>query len=92
MSMRRTVGGIGALLTCPCHAVPLLLLLGGTAGSAWLGRHLALLVVALGVVFLGSLWLLLSDKSQGVTACRTCGAADDATHAHTESGDVLRRS
>jgi len=55
----RTVGGIGALLTCPCHVVPLVLLAGGTAGGAWLARHVPVLVIAMGGGFLLSLWLLL---------------------------------
>ena len=54
-----TLGGIGAVLTCPCHAVPLVLLLGGTAGGAALARHVPVLLVVLGVVFVASPWLML---------------------------------
>lgn len=38
MSLRRTVGAVGALLTCPCHAPPavLLALLALFALSLWL--------------------------------------------------------
>ena len=73
-STRRTLGGIGAVLTCPCHAVPLVLLIGGTAGSAWLGRHLPLLVAAPVAGFGVSLWLLF-----------TSAVADDAATCNTRS-------
>lgn len=63
MRILKAIGGIGAVLTCPCHAIPLVLLLGGTAGSAWLLGHLAFVVVALGVLFLVSLWLLLGSPN-----------------------------
>lgn len=74
MPSLKTLGGIGAVLTCPCHAVPLVLLLGGTAGGAWLSRHLPVLMVALGAVFLASLWLLLRTERLAGTAvaCDTC--------------------
>ena len=79
MSSLKTLGGIGAVLTCPCHAVPLVLLLAGTAGGATLARHLPVLLVVLGVVFLASLWLVLRpDRSSGVTAaCNVRGASVD---------------
>ena len=76
MSSLKTLGGIGAVLTCPCHAVPLVLLLAGTAGGATLARHLPVLLVVLGVVFLASLWLMLRpDRPTGAAAaCDTCAA------------------
>ncbi len=92
MSARRTIGGIGALLTCPCHAVPLLLLVAGTAGSAWLGQQLPVIVIALGVIFLGSLWLLLSEGRGAGSVCHSCGAPGGGGHQHSERADVLRRS
>lgn len=58
----RTVAGVVALLTCPCHLVPLILLAGGTAGGVWLARHLPVVMVALGAVFLLLLWLLLRPE------------------------------
>lgn len=73
----RTLGGIGALLTCPCHVVPLLLVLGGTAAGAWLGRHLPVVTVALGMLFLLSLWLLLREgrsADSDALACPTCAS------------------
>lgn len=68
MSAVRTAAGIGALLTCPCHVVPLILLAGGTAGGAWLARHLPVVIVALGAAFVVSLRLLLRperDRQRG---------------------------
>lgn len=63
-STRRTLGMIGVVLTCPCHAVPLLLLLGGTAGMAWLTQYLGVMIAVLVALFLGSLWLLLPRRSE----------------------------
>ena len=72
----RTLGGIGALLTCPCHAVPLLLLLGSTVGSTWLARHLPLMIAALAVLFAGSLWLLVRSAPLGAAVtCDECRPA-----------------
>lgn len=83
MPSLKTLGGVGAVLTCPCHAVPLVLLLGGTAGGAWFSRHLPVLMVALGAVFLASLWLMLRpERPAGVAAvCDTCAtpASTDAS-------------
>ena len=84
MRSLKTLGGIGAVLTCPCHAVPLVLLLGGTAASAWLARHLPAVVVALGIHFALSLWLLLRREA-GATA----GACDISVAPGRD--DVLRR-
>lgn len=95
MSMRRTVGGIGALLTCPCHAVPLLLLVGGTAGSAWLARYLPIAIVALGALFLASLWLLTRPERDGTNTAvaSTCANCDPGKpDAAPGRDDVLRRS
>jgi len=55
MRSLKTLGGIGAVLTCPCHAVPLVLFFSGTAGSIWLTWHLSALLLALGLVFQFSL-------------------------------------
>lgn len=77
-SRLRTLGGIGAVLTCPCHIVPLVLLVGGTAGGAWVTRHIPALTVLLGAVFLVSLWLLLQPERASVVggaACSTCAPA-----------------
>lgn len=81
----KTIGGIGAVLTCPCHAVPLVLFFGGAAGSAWLTRHFPVLLVSLGLVFLVSLWLLLRPDSN------TKADVKD-TALLPERDDVLRRS
>jgi len=73
LRLSQHVGGIGAMLTCPCHAVPIVLLLGGTAGGAWLARHFASLVVGLSALFLISLWLLFGPRIvQWAATCRTC--------------------
>ena len=69
----RTLGIVGVALTCPCHAVALLLLVGGGAGAAWLAQHLGVAVASLGPLFLGSLWLLLHSGR------RTGGAVEPAS-------------
>ncbi len=73
LRLSQHVGGIGAMLTCPCHAVPILLVLGGTAGGAWLAQHFTLLVAGLGALFLLSLWLLFRPKlGKWGGDCSTC--------------------
>lgn len=64
MSTRRTLGMIGAALTCPCHAIPLLVLAGGSAGTAWLAQYMGVAITALAAAFLFSLWLLLSPRAR----------------------------
>lgn len=56
---------VAAIATLGYKAI--VLLLGGTAGSAWLARHLPALAVALGILFALSLWLLLRSEP-GATA------------------------
>lgn len=63
MSTRRTLGMIGVALTCPCHATPLLVLLGGSAGTAWLAQYMGVAITVLVVAFLFSLWLLLKPRA-----------------------------
>ncbi len=78
MPTRCTLGLIGVALTCPCHAVPLLMLLGGGAGTAWLLEYLGPATAVLGALFLASLWLLLRPSGGDATAadvdaaCATC--------------------
>ena len=71
------IGALLAMLTCPCHAVPLLFLLGGTATGAWLARHFTALIGALAVVFLFSLWLLFWPAWKRRNA--SCAACDAET-------------
>lgn len=68
MPPRRTFAGIVALLTCPCHIVPLVLLAGGTAGGAFLSRHFPVVMGALVAAFLLSLWVLLRPDPSAVAA------------------------
>lgn len=65
MPTRRTLGVIGVALTCPCHAVPLLLLVGGGAGTVWMLQHLGIVIGLLSALFLASLWLLLRPEREG---------------------------
>lgn len=60
----RSIAGVVAILTCPCHIVLLILILGGTTGAAWLSKYLPVLSIILGVVFVVSLWFLLRRPKQ----------------------------
>lgn len=74
------------MLTCRCHAVTILLVLGGTAGGAWLAQHFTWLVAGLGALFLLSLWLLFQPKlgKRGAT-CRTCEVVDKPSSLNQKS-------
>ena len=73
------------MLTCPCHAVPILLVLGGTAGGAWLAQHFTALVAGLGALFLLSLWLLFQPRlgKRGAT-CGTCAVVEKPSSLYRE--------
>jgi hypothetical protein len=70
---RQRLGAIGALIFCPCHWIGGAVLLGGTAATAWLARHLTGVLVLLGVPFLISLWLLI--RRVPAAACERCAPA-----------------
>lgn len=89
----RTLGGVGAVLTCPCYMVPLVLLAGGTAGAAWLGHYLPLFTIGLGIVFLLSLWLLFRSSSVsgcGPAGCATPGPDENVTYLGVSEPIVTR--
>lgn len=84
----RRLAALGAILTCPCHAVGLMLLTGGTALGAFLFRHITVIVVVLGSLFLVSCWALWQtrDSRRAAAACDTClPAAEDKSERKTES-------
>lgn len=73
------IGAILAMLTCPCHAVPLVFILGGTAAGAWLSAHFTALVGVLAAAFLVSLWLLFWPAWKRRNAsCNTCDLSNPA--------------
>ncbi|GLC25277.1 hypothetical protein [Roseisolibacter agri] len=74
MPTRRTLGLIGVALTCPCHAVPLLLLVGG-GGTAVVLQHLGLVIGVLTGLFLVSLWLLLRPSRDTAVPVNAVGGA-----------------
>jgi hypothetical protein len=63
VSTRRTLGMIGVALTCPCHAIPLLVLAGGSVGAAWRAQYMGGAITVLVVAFLCSLWLWLTPRA-----------------------------
>jgi mercuric ion transport protein len=83
--MLKKLGYAGALLTCPCHAGFVLLLLGGTAAGAWLTAHMGLAIGVFAAAFAFFLWLAMRPEratANGVdhAVCETCApdAAGDA--------------
>lgn len=45
-----------ALVTCPCHLLILVAVLGGTALGAALTEHMGIALAILGVLFIASAW------------------------------------
>lgn len=75
----RRLAALGAILTCPCHAVGLMFLTTGTALGAFLFRHITVIVLVLGSMFLLSCWLLWQtrDSRRAVIACHDCSPAEE---------------
>lgn len=69
----KTLGYIGALLTCPCHAALVVLLLGGTAAGAWLTANMWLVLLALTVAFAFFLWLALRKGRRATSTAERSG-------------------
>jgi hypothetical protein len=59
LSRRNKLGAWVAMLTCPCHGAMLLYLGLGTAWGATLFAYREWMYGALGVAFVGGLWLFL---------------------------------
>ena len=72
MSPRNKLGALLMILTCPCHVVMILFLLGGTAIGGVLAAFRAWLFLAFSLAFLVGLWLMVRKH---VPACDTdsCG-------------------
>jgi len=75
----RPLAAAGAILTCPCHAVGLMLLTSGSALGAFLFRHITVIVVVMGGLFVLSCWALWQtrDSRQAALACQTCAPGED---------------
>ena len=73
MSPQNKIGAILVMLTCPCHAVMLLFVLGGTAIGTWLAAVRAYLYLAFTLAFLFGLWLMVRRTMKPCTdeVCRT---------------------
>lgn len=74
----RQLATAGAILTCPCHAVPLVLVLSGTSLGAALYRNMSILMIAMGGLFLLSIWLMWQTRDSRRTGveCGSCRPAD----------------
>jgi hypothetical protein len=59
MTGRNKMGAIIAVMTCPCHAAMIVLLLAGTAVGSWLAAIQAYLYVGFTAIFVVGLWLML---------------------------------
>ena len=66
MTPRNKTGAIVAMLTCPCHAAMLIIVLAGTGAGAWLAARQAYLYLGFTLAFLIGLWLMLRP---GAAAC-----------------------
>jgi len=73
MSRQNKFGAILVMLTCPCHAVMLIFVLGGTAVGTWLAAVRAYLYLAFTLAFLVGLWLMIRRTMTPCTdeVCRT---------------------
>lgn len=61
------------MLTCPCHTVPLLLIIGSTAAGVWMAQHFTFVVIGFAALFVLSLWLLFRPKfSKAARECSSC--------------------
>jgi hypothetical protein len=68
MSPRNKFGAILMILTCPCHVVMLVFLLGGTAIGGVLAAFRAWVFLGFSLAFLLGLWLMVRRH---VPACDT---------------------
>ncbi len=78
--MLKKLGVVGALLTCPCHAGLVLLLLGGTTAGAWLTANMGLTIGIFTAAFVLFMWLAARPERAAAAdgpVCDTC-APDDA--------------
>lgn len=66
MTRPNKVGAVVAMLTCPCHAAMLIIVLAGTGAGAWLAARQAYLYLGFTLAFLLGLWLMLRP---GAAAC-----------------------
>jgi len=73
MSPQNKIGALLVMLTCPCHAVMLVFVLGGTAIGTWLAAVRAYLYLAFTLAFLFGLWLMVRRTMKPCTdeVCRT---------------------
>lgn len=73
--MLKKLGIAGALLTCPCHAGLVLLLLGGTTAGAWLTANMGLTFGIFTAAFVLFLWLAARPERAAAAdgpVCDTC--------------------
>jgi len=77
---QRRLAALGAILTCPCHAVGLMFVMSGTALGAFLFRHLTVIMLVLGALFLFSCWLLWQTRDSN----RSCPIPDRPDDGHVQ--------
>lgn len=91
--MLKKLGVAGALLTCPCHAGLVLLLLGGTTAGAWLTANMGLTFGILTAAFVIFLWLAMRPERVAAAdgpACGTCAPEDPESARGGMTGDAPR--
>jgi len=88
--MQRPLAALGAILTCPCHAVGLMFVMSGTALGAFLFRHITAIMLVLSGIFLLSCWLLWQtrDSRRAALACSTCMVEENKDVGRTAERDT----
>lgn len=89
--MLKKLGVVGALLTCPCHAGLVLLLLGSTTAGVWLSANMGLTFGLFTAAFMLFLWLATRPERTAVVdglACEPCAPveAESAQGARPSTG------
>ena len=64
MTRHNKAGAILVMLTCPCHAAMLMILLAGTAVGSWLAAVKAYLYLGFTVLFMIGLWLMVRRNTK----------------------------
>ena len=71
LTPRNKAGAILAMLTCPCHVVMLVIVLGGTVVGTWLAAIQAYLFVGFTALFVVGLWLMIRSSGESCERCES---------------------
>jgi hypothetical protein len=71
LTPRNKAGAILAMLTCPCHVVMLVFVLGGTVVGTWLAAIQSYLLLGFAALFVVGLWLMVRRGGESCERCQT---------------------